>query len=57
MPLSQYHKRNETWQLSIRRFVFLLIFSKNCTENMFKMFCLQITIGGRQKFRKIVLKI
>ena len=38
----QYQKSNKIWQLGIKRYVFLLLFSNKCTLDVFKLFCLQV---------------
>ena len=50
----QYHKSNEIWRESIQR----LLFSDKCSQDVFKMFCLQI-MSRRQAhdFGKILLNI
>ena len=32
----QHQKSNEIWQLSIQRYVFLLVFSDKCTQDVFQ---------------------
>ena len=43
--VKQLKKSNEIWQLSIQRYAFLLFLSNNCTQEVFKMFCLQMMSG------------
>ena len=43
----QHQKSNEIWQLSAQRYVFPLFFGDKCTQDLFKMFCLQM-MNGRQ---------
>ena len=43
----QHQKSNEIWQLSIQRYVFLLVFSDKCTQDVFKIVCLEIEATGR----------
>ena len=41
----QHQNSNKIWQLSIQRHVFLLLFSDKCTQDVFKIFCLQMMSG------------
>ena len=43
----QYHKSEEIYQLSIRRYVFHFLFSDQCPQDELKMFYLRMT-SGRQ---------
>ena len=43
--VKQLKNSNEIWQLSIQRYLFLLLFSDKCAQDIFKMVCLQMMSG------------
>ena len=46
-PCHTIPKKKRNWQYCIQRYVFILLFSDKCTQDEFKMFCLQM-MSGRQ---------